>query len=86
MSGLLNFGKQQVVSNATTAVAYNIDKTFQPRARVSMQVSFQGAPGTRFAAHGTPYKPRDHDDGATWCASESWCWAGNPRARLPPSW
>jgi hypothetical protein len=61
MNGLLNFGKQQAVSNATTAVAYNVDKTFRPRTRVSLQVTFQGAPGTRYAAHGTPYKPHDHD-------------------------
>ena len=28
ISGLMNFGKQQAASNATTAVAYNIDKAF----------------------------------------------------------
>ena len=61
MAGLLNFGKQQAVSNATTAVAYNVDKTFRPRARVSLAVTFQGSPGTRYVAHGTPYKPHDRD-------------------------
>ncbi len=61
VSGLVHFGQQQAVSNATTAVAYNVDKAFRPRTPVSVQVTFQGAPGTRFLARGTPYKPRDHD-------------------------
>jgi uncharacterized protein YegL len=61
VTGLMNFGKQQAVSNATTAVVYNVDKSFQPRARVAVQMNFMGAPGTRYVAHGTPYKPRDHD-------------------------
>jgi uncharacterized protein YegL len=61
IGGLTNFAKKQVVSNATTAVAYNIDKTFKPRARVSLQVTYMGVAGTRFVAHGTAYKPRDRD-------------------------
>jgi len=61
VNGLLNFGKQQVASNATTAVNYNIDKAFQPRTRVTVQVNFQGSSGTRYVARGTPYKPRDRD-------------------------
>jgi hypothetical protein len=61
VSGLMNFGKQQVASNATTAVAYNIDKTFRVRVRVSVQTNYNGAPATRFVARGTPYKPRDRD-------------------------
>ena len=49
VGGLMNFGKQQAVSNATTAVAYNIDKTFRPRVRITVQVNYQGrrrAPAT----------------------------------------
>jgi hypothetical protein len=61
VGGLMNFGKKQVVSNATTAVAYNIDKSFRPRTRLSVQVTFLGAPGTRYVAFGTPYKPRERD-------------------------
>jgi uncharacterized protein YegL len=61
VGGLMNFGRQQAASNATTAVAYNVDKAFQPRARVSVQVTYQGSAGTRFVAHGTPYKARDKD-------------------------
>jgi hypothetical protein len=61
VGGLMNFGKQQAVSNATTAVAYNIDKAFQPRARIGLSVTFEGAAGTRYAARGTTYKPHDHD-------------------------
>ncbi len=61
VSGLLQFGQDQAVSNATTAVAYNVDKAFQPLAPVRVQVTFQGSPGTRYLAHGTRYKPRDHD-------------------------
>jgi len=61
IGGLTNFAKKQVVSNATTAVAYNIDKTFKPRARVSLQVTYMGGSGTRYVAHGTSYKPRDRD-------------------------
>ena len=61
VSGLMNFGKQQAVSNATTAVAYNIDKTFHVRVRLSVQTNYNGQPGTRFVARGTPYKARDRD-------------------------
>ena len=61
VTGLVHFGQDQAVSNATTAVAYNVDKAFQPLAPVSLQVTFQGSPGTRYLAHGTRYKPRDHD-------------------------
>jgi hypothetical protein len=61
VSGLVHFGEQQAVSNATTAVAYNVDKSFRPLAPVSLQVTFHGQPGTRYLAHGTRYKPRDHD-------------------------
>ena len=50
-----------MVSNATTAVAYNIDKAFKPRARVSLQVTTWARSGTRYVAHGTTYKPRDRD-------------------------
>src|SRR5437762_5201242 len=46
ISGLMNFGKQQAVSNATTAVAYNVDKTFHVRVRTSVQMSYMGSPGT----------------------------------------
>ena len=61
IGGLTNFAKKQVVSNATTAAAYNIDKTFKPRARVSLQMTYMGGSGTRYVAHGTTYKPRDRD-------------------------
>lgn len=61
VSGLLRFGERQAVSNANTAVAYNVNKTFQRRAPISLQVTFQGTTGTRYLAHGTRYKPRDHD-------------------------
>jgi hypothetical protein len=61
VSGLMNFGKQQVASNAATAVSYNIDKTFHVRVRLSVQTNYNGQPGTRFVARGTPYKARDRD-------------------------
>lgn len=61
LGGLVNFGAQQAVSNATTAVAYKVDQSFRVRVRPSVAVSFQGAPATRYVAHGTPYKPRDRD-------------------------
>ena len=51
----------RIASNATTAIAYNIDKAFQPRTRVTVQVNFHGSSGTRYVARGTPYKPRDRD-------------------------
>jgi uncharacterized protein YegL len=59
--GLVNFGQQQAVSNATTAASYNIDKTFHTRVRITVQTSYQGTAGTRYVARGTPYKPRDRD-------------------------
>ena len=59
--GLMNFGAQQAASNATTAVAYNVDKAFKTRVRVTVQTNWQGASGTRYVARGTPYKPRDRD-------------------------
>jgi hypothetical protein len=61
LRGLVDFGTQQAVSNATTAVVYNIDQSFRVRIRPTVAVTFQGAPGTRYVAHGTTYKPRDHD-------------------------
>jgi hypothetical protein len=61
IGGLVHFGEQQVVSNATTAVVYNIDKSFQARVRLAVPVMFYGTSGQRYAAHGTTYKPRDAD-------------------------
>jgi uncharacterized protein YegL len=61
LHGLVNFGANQAVSNATTAVVYKIDQSFRVRVRPSVAVTFQGAPATRYVAHGTPYKPRDRD-------------------------
>jgi len=61
VSGLVNFGAQQAVSNATTAVVYNVDQSFRARVRPTVAVTFQGAAGTRYVAHGTTYKPRDRD-------------------------
>jgi hypothetical protein len=61
IGGLMNFGKKQAISNATTAAVYTIDKSFQARVRVGMPVTFRGAAATRFVVHGTTYKPRDHD-------------------------
>jgi hypothetical protein len=61
VGGLMHFGEQQAVSNATTAVAYKVDQAFRPRERVVVQVTFEGNSGTRYVAHGTPYKPRDRD-------------------------
>jgi hypothetical protein len=61
MGGLMGFAKQQAVSNATTAVVYNIDKSFRTRVRVGLNVSFRGGTGTRFVARGTPFKMRDGD-------------------------
>ena len=61
LTGLMDYGKKQAVSNATTAVTYNVDKTFHTRARVGVAVTFEGTSGTRYAVRDTPYKPRDHD-------------------------
>ena len=61
MGSLLDFGAQQAASNATTAVAYKIDSAFRERVRIGLPVTFRGGPGTRFVAHGTPYKPREAD-------------------------
>jgi Ca-activated chloride channel family protein len=57
----VNFGAKQAVSNATTAVVYKIDQSFRVRIRPTVAVTFQGAPATRYVAHGTTYKPRNHD-------------------------
>jgi hypothetical protein len=61
VSGLMRFGAKQAVSNAQTAVVYNVDKSFHVRVRPTVAVTFQGAPATRYVAHGTPYKPRGGD-------------------------
>jgi len=61
LRGLVNFGADQAVSNATTAIVYNVDKSFRARIRPTVAVTFQGSPGTRYVAHGTTYKPRDRD-------------------------
>jgi len=61
ITGLRSFAHQQAVSNATTAVAYNVDKSFRTRVRVTVQTNFRGSAGTRYVARGTPYKPRDRD-------------------------
>jgi uncharacterized protein YegL len=61
LGGLVDFGAKQAVSNASTAVAYKIDQTFRVRVRPMVAVTFQGAPATRYVAHGTTYKPRDRD-------------------------
>jgi hypothetical protein len=61
IGGLLKFGANQAVSNATTAVIYNIDKSFRVRVRPTVTVTFQGASGMRHVAHGTPYRPRSGD-------------------------
>ena len=61
IGGLVNFGATTAVNTATTAVVYNIDKAFQPRTRVALQVNYYGGGGTRYVARGTTYKPRDRD-------------------------
>jgi Ca-activated chloride channel family protein len=61
VSGLMSFGANQAVSNATTAVVYNVDKSFRVRIRPTVAVTFQGQAGTRHVAHGTTYKPRSGD-------------------------
>jgi uncharacterized protein YegL len=61
VNGLMRFGTDTAISNATTAAVYKIDQSFQPRLRLGFQVTYLGGPGMRFAAHGTQYKPRDHD-------------------------
>jgi hypothetical protein len=61
IGGLVNFGANTAVNTATTAVVYNIDKAFQPRTRVALQVNYYGGGGTRYVARGTTYKPRDRD-------------------------
>jgi von Willebrand factor type A domain len=61
IGGLINFGAQTAVSNATTAVVYKVDKSFQERVRVGIPVTYRGGPAMRFVALGTPYKPRDRD-------------------------
>ncbi|HTA19007.1 MAG TPA: VWA domain-containing protein [Polyangia bacterium] len=61
VSGLIHFGQDQAVSNATTAVAYKIDQSFHTRVRVGVPLPFRGGVGTRYVAHSTPYKQRDAD-------------------------
>lgn len=61
VSGLMSFGRDQALSNASTVVAYKIDQAFRPRARVGLQITFRGGGGTRYVARGTTYKPRDRD-------------------------
>jgi Ca-activated chloride channel family protein len=61
VKGLTRFATDTAVTNATTAVAYKVDQSFRPRARVGFQVHYMGGSGMRFAAHGTHYKPRDND-------------------------
>jgi hypothetical protein len=61
IGGLVDFGTHQAVSNAKTAVVYKVDQSFRARMRPTVAVTFQGTPGTRYVAHGTTYKPRDHD-------------------------
>ena len=61
MRGYCRCSDPMAVSNATTAVVYNVDKTFHVRVRLAVQTNYNGAPGTRYVAHGTPYKPRDRD-------------------------
>jgi hypothetical protein len=61
VGGLLNFGKKQAASNLSTAASYQIDKTFKPRERIHLEVSFMGGSGTRFVARGGHYKQHDRD-------------------------
>ena len=62
VGGLMNFGKQQAVSNATTAVAYNIDKTFQhARARRACRSTSTARRGPATWRAARTYKPRDRD-------------------------
>jgi uncharacterized protein YegL len=61
VGGLIHFGEQQAVSNATTAVEYKIDSAFKARVRVGVPMPYRGGLATWYVAHGTPYKQRDHD-------------------------
>jgi hypothetical protein len=61
LGGLMRFGTQQAVSNATTAIVYKVDQSFRARVRPTVAVTFQGGAGTRYVTHGTTYKPRDRD-------------------------
>jgi len=61
VGGLLNFGANQAVSNATTAVVYKVDQSFRPRVRAGMPVTYWGGQMTLYPSRGTPYKPHDHD-------------------------
>jgi len=61
VGGLVNFGANQAVSNATTAVVYNIDQSFRPRVRMGMPVTYLGGSMVLYPSRGTPYKPHDHD-------------------------
>ncbi|HEY4185912.1 MAG TPA: VWA domain-containing protein [Polyangia bacterium] len=61
VGGLVNFGANTAVSNATTAVVYKVDQSFRPRVRVGVEVAFMGGSAMRYPSRGTPYKPHDHD-------------------------
>jgi len=61
VGGLIHFGEQQAVSNATTAVEYKIDSAFKERIRIGVPMPYRGGMATWFVAHNTPYKQRDHD-------------------------
>ncbi|HEX2657878.1 MAG TPA: hypothetical protein VHU40_06385 [Polyangia bacterium] len=61
VGGLVNFGANQAVSNATTAVVYNIDQSFRPRVRMGVPVTTLGGSMILYPSRGTPYKPHDHD-------------------------
>jgi hypothetical protein len=60
VGGLMSFGRQQAHSNAATAAAYNVDKSFRARVRLTVGVSFRGATATRYVAR-PAYKPRGGD-------------------------
>ena len=61
IGGLVHFGEQQAVSNATTAVEYKIDSAFKERLRIGVPMPYRGGMATWYVARGTPYKQRDHD-------------------------
>ena len=50
--------------------------------RRTVAVTFQGAPGTRYVAHGTTYKPRDHDASIRFKRAR---WKSYEMMRLRPS-
>ena len=59
--GLMNFGANTAVSNATTAVVYKVDQSFRPRVRPTLAIMFHGGNATLHTAYGTKYRPRDRD-------------------------